>query len=185
MRFLSVLLSLWLSGCLFVMDSDTSHLMSLKTDRRPTAQALVDASLEVSINKKLKEQQFAQHCRIKTLCFHQHVLVLGHVPQTVMIDQISHVISEVEGIKKIYNEVHVDATPSFWKRSQDFWITSQIKTRMMLNPNIKPWKLQVITESGIVYLVGLVKPQEEQAAVEIASSVHGVEKVVKILERVI
>ena len=42
--------------------------------------------------------------------------------------------------------------------------------------------VKVVTENGVVYLLGLVRRKEAESAVEIARSTSGVKKVVKVFE---
>ncbi len=67
-------------------------------------------------------------------------------------------------------------------RSSDSWITAKVKSEMAVTRDINPTRVKVITEDGIVYMMGIVKPFEEEITVDIARHTKGVKKVVKIFE---
>ena len=80
------------------------------------------------------------------------------------------------------NELAVAGISSISARSSDTYITSKVKTNMITENRFPPNYVKVITENSVVYLMGLVKHQESDAAVEVARSTSGVAKVVKVFE---
>lgn len=82
----------------------------------------------------------------------------------------------------MYNELQVQQPASLLARSNDSLLTSKIKTQMLADSNVPSTKIKVITENGIVYLLGVVNRSEANAATAVVQSVSGVQKVVRLFE---
>ena len=68
------------------------------------------------------------------------------------------------------------------QRSNDSYITSKVKARMVEANKFPPNAVKVVTERGVVYLMGIVSKAEGAAAGDIASTTDGVGKVVKVFQ---
>ncbi len=176
------LLCLHLSGCLGVFASQSSQPLSLHTDRRSSSSMLMDTSLELDLNAKIQNLDLPSESRVYLKSFNRHVLVLGQTPNEDIIEKISQVLSETDGVKKVYNEVSPMTPLTYWQKAKDSWITTKINSTMILTPKMNPWEIHVTTENAIVYLAGIVTPEEEEFAVNTAKMTSGVRKVVKIFD---
>jgi osmotically-inducible protein OsmY len=154
----------------------------INADRRTSSSVLMDASLEIDLNQKLTELALDDKSRVYLKSFNRHIIVLGQTPQQENIERISSLLASTEGVKKIYNEITPQKSINFWQKMQDQWITTKIKSSLLMNPKVNPWRLHILTENNIVYLIGIVKPEEEDAVVQIATTTSGVQKVIKIFE---
>lgn len=85
-------------------------------------------------------------------------------------------------MKKVHNELQVMQPSSILARNNDAWLTTKIKTQMLTDNAVPSSRIKVITENGIVYLLGLVTQQEANAATGVVQSVSGVQKIVKLFE---
>ncbi len=180
---LNILLCLSFSGCFSnLIGSPTAQSVSLHTDRRSSATTLIDTSIELDLNTKIQNLNLPTDSRIYVKSFNRHVLVLGQTPNEETIEQISQMVSDTEGVKKVYNEVSPAVPLTYWQKAKDNWITTKITSAMILAPKANPWKIHVTTENSIVYLVGIVTPEEEEFAVNTAKNISGVRKVVKIFD---
>lgn len=169
------------TGCVTVLGGPSE--MGVSTDRRDTENVLIDQALEIKIKKLSDKIPELTTSRIQIHSFNGHVLLLGQTATQDNIHLLSQKISEIEGVKKIYNEISIGPTIGFWEWSTDRIIDSKIKSSMVVTKGVNPLRIKVFTEKKVVYLVGIVKDLEEETAVDIASHTSGVEKVVKIFER--
>lgn len=182
-RFLLACLALGLTGCgMSSYWSNSSGASAVHTDRRTSASVLLDSSLELDINQRLQALNLQEAARVSLKSFNRHILIVGQAPDEELIDKISDIVAHTEGVRKVYNEVTVGAPLNYWDRAHDSWITTKITSAMILDPQMGPWRIHVMTENGTVYLIGIVTPQEEEFAVNIAKTTSGVKKVVKIFE---
>jgi osmotically-inducible protein OsmY len=85
-------------------------------------------------------------------------------------------------VKSISNELAVAGASSFGGRSNDSYITSKVKARFVDAGKFSPNHVKVVTEAGVVFLIGLVTQAEADASVEIARTTGGVQKVVRVFE---
>ena len=171
-----------LSGCIAIFTNDGGANPMLSTDRRTASSVLLDSALEIDLNKKLSELALGKESRIYLKSFNRHVIVLGQTPAQEDIEKISSLLASTEGVKKIFNEVSAQPSTHRWQQMQDQWTTTKIKSAMLMAPQVNPWRVHVITENNTVYLIGIVKAEEEEAIVNIAKSTAGVQRVVKIFE---
>jgi len=181
-RKIILLSTVFLTGCIAIFTSDNPGNSMLHTDRRTTAAVLMDASLESELNRKLTELALNDESRIYLKSFNRHIIVLGQTPNQENIEKISSLLANTEGVKKIYNELTSTKSINVWQQAQDQWITAKIKSSMLVTPHINPFKVHIVTENNTVYLIGVVKPEEEEVIVNIAKKTTGVQKVVKIFE---
>ncbi len=110
------------------------------------------------------------------------ILLAGQTPRAELKDQAGQVANGVQGVKKLHNEIQVLQPTSALARSNDALITSKIKTLMLANSNVPSAKIKVVTENGVVYLLGLVTRAEGAAATSLVSSVSGVQKIVTLYQ---
>lgn len=85
-------------------------------------------------------------------------------------------------MKKVYNELQVQQPASLLARSNDSLLTTKIKTQMLADSSVPSARVKVVTENGIVYLLGLVTREEANAATRVVQSVSGVQRVVRLFE---
>ena len=85
-------------------------------------------------------------------------------------------------MRTVYNELQVGQVSALTTRSSDSYITSSVKARFVNAAQFNPVHVKVVTESGVVYLMGLVKRAEGDAATEVARTTSNVQKVVRLFE---
>ncbi|WXL25015.1 BON domain-containing protein [Ectopseudomonas mendocina] len=110
------------------------------------------------------------------------VLLAGQTPRSDLKGIAEQAASRVNNVRKVHNELQVMNPTSLLARSNDSLLTSRIKTQMLADSNVPGSRIKVVTENGIVYLLGLVSQVEANQAVRVVQSVSGVQKVVKLFE---
>jgi osmotically-inducible protein OsmY len=155
-----------LQGCAGVVIAGGAAAGSMANDRR-TSGAYVDDEI---IEWKLFDS------------FNGIVLLTGEVPDEAMRTRVNELIRGVDGVRQVHDETTIAAPSSFMSRSGDSWITTKVKTALMTDDTGMGASTKVVTEKGVVYLMGLVSPEEADKLTEIARRVGGVQKVVKVFE---
>jgi osmotically-inducible protein OsmY len=92
------------------------------------------------------------------------------------------IVRAVENVRGVYNEITIGAITPLSARANDSFITSKVKARFVDHRKFNPVHVKVVTEAGVVFLLGLVKRKEADDAVEIARTTNGVRRVVKLFE---
>lgn len=85
-------------------------------------------------------------------------------------------------MRKIHNELEIAGPTSTIVRTNDVYLTSRVKLQLLADENAPGSRIKVVTENGVVYLMGLLKRSEADTAVAIVRSVPGVRKIVKVFE---
>ena len=118
---------------------------------------------------------------ISVVSYNGVVLIVGQVSTQQERDQITQVAREVKGVRQVHNQLSIAPRTSTLVRSNDAWLTSKVRTQFLLESedfsNIK-----VVTENSVVYLIGNVTQNTGDKAVNIARTVGGVQRIVKVFE---
>jgi osmotically-inducible protein OsmY len=120
--------------------------------------------------------------RIIVTSYNGVILLAGQTPRSELKDAAAQAARRVQGVKKVYNELQVQQPASLLARSNDSLLTTKIKTQMLADATVPSTRIKVVTENGIVYLLGLVTREEANAATRVVQGVAGVQKVVRLFE---
>ncbi|HEY2629121.1 MAG TPA: BON domain-containing protein [Usitatibacter sp.] len=166
-----------LQGCfpIVVVGAGTAAVMA--NDRRTTGVQVEDENIEL----KISQLDFGK-AHINSTSYNARVLLTGEAYDEARRTSIEEKVRAVHSVKDVVNEIQVAGNSSLSSRASDTAITSSVKTRMVNNPRFNVLHIKVVTEAGTVYLMGLVTPEEGDAAVEIARNTSGVTRVVKAFE---
>jgi osmotically-inducible protein OsmY len=110
------------------------------------------------------------------------LLLAGQVENADLKRRAEEIASSMDKVRKVHNELQVGGPISMVARANDSWLTTKVKTKMLAEAEVAARKVKVITENGIVYLMGMLPRDQADAAVEAARSVYGVQKIVKVFE---
>jgi osmotically-inducible protein OsmY len=119
---------------------------------------------------------------IVTTSYNGVILIAGQTPRTDLKDRAGHAARAVQGVTKVHNELQIMEPTSLIVRSNDALITSQIKTLMLADADVPSGRIKVITENGIVFLLGIVTRQEAANATSVVENANGVQKIVRLFE---
>jgi osmotically-inducible protein OsmY len=121
-----------------------------------------------------------KEANISVAAFHGEVLLVGQAPQHWLKMKAEKTVREIPDVTRIYNVVTIANPSSSLTRMSDAWITAKVKSKIIASDDVDGTQVKVVTENGTVYLMGMLLPSQANAAVVLASSTTGVEKVVKI-----
>ena len=110
------------------------------------------------------------------------ILLAGQTPRAQLRDLAEQSARLVVGVKKVHNELQVQPPSPGLARSNDTLLTTKIKTRMLANSAVPASNIKVVTENGIVYLMGLVTREEANQATELIQNVSGVQRIVRLFQ---
>ncbi len=153
----------------------------MSDDRRTSGMFVEDEIIELKSGRRIKEQ-FKNTAHINVTSYNRNVLLTGEAPQNEAKQQIETLVMSVDNVRNIVNNIKVSENSSLASRSKDSLITSNVKARFLHSGQFRFNHIKVITENGIVYLLGMVKREEADNAAEIASTTSGVLKVIKVFE---
>lgn len=150
-------------------------------DRRPTAVQTEDEGIEWKAARSVPER-FAAASHLNFTSFNRRLMITGEVPSEEAKAAIGEQAAKVAGVKEVFNEVTIGPASSLSVRSNDSYITSKVKGRLVDEKYLSATHIKVVTEAGVAYLMGIVSERESKLAVTIASRTDGVRKVVNLFE---
>ncbi len=180
---LLIVVLLSLGGCgslLATMEVDT--IEDEPTDRT-LAQQIEDESIETKarVNIHAADEAF-DDTHLVIVSFNGYVLLAGQVTTEALKSRATDVVRKVDGVRRIYNELEIASPSSAMTRSSDTWITTKVKSWLLGSPDTEGLRVKVVTEDGVVYLMGLVTANEAQRITDKAAGISGVQRVVKLFE---
>ncbi|WP_194725266.1 BON domain-containing protein [Noviherbaspirillum malthae] len=119
---------------------------------------------------------------VNVTSFNRKVLLTGEVRDEAMKSAVEREVTAIEGVQSVVNDLEIAGVSSFTSRSNDSLLTGRVKAAFVDTRDLYANSIKVVTERGIVYLMGRVTQREGQLAAEVASNISGVQKVVKVFE---
>lgn len=176
-------LALPLSGCGSLLSAVDAGPIEDDPGERTAGARVEDESIETKgkVNINAADERFGDG-HFSVTSYNGYVLLVGQVPDAELKGKASSVLRDIRGVRRIYNELEVAGNTSGLVRSSDTWLTTKVKTSLLSADNIEGNRVKVVTENGVVYLMGMVSRAEAERIVEVARSTGGVQKVVEIFE---
>ena len=126
--------------------------------------------------------EIASACHINVSSFNQRVLLSGECPTEQLRTEAETYTGQVAKVRQIFNEIVIAAPSTLTTRSSDSFVTTKIKTKLFVVRDLPARNIKVVTESGTVYLMGMVDEASANIAAEVAADSRGVARVVKLFE---
>jgi osmotically-inducible protein OsmY len=182
------LIPLLLSGCATVVvgvGAAAGTTATIAHDRRTTGTFIEDQAIELKAVKSFffdKEINDSSHINVTS--YNTVVLITGESPSEDIRNRIINIVRDIPKVTHVYDELTIAAPSSWTSRSSDSLITSKVKTKLLLLKNFDGTRVKVVTEKGVVYLMGLLTRAESDVATRETQQTGGVQKVVKLFQYV-
>ena len=177
-----VALSAALCGCVPLMVAGgVAAGAAVATDRRTTGTQLDDEVIEDK-NVLALQERFKGDFHINVTSYNGIVLLTGEVPAESAKADVEQIVRSTPKVRAVQNELTVGPVTDLGSRSNDTLITSKVKARFVEANKFQINHVKVVTERGVVYLMGVVRRDEGDGAGEIASTTSGAQRVVKVFE---
>jgi len=150
-------------------------------DRRSTGVQTDDETTEWKAAQRVPEK-FKAFSHLNFTSYNRRVLITGEVPNEEAKAIIGEETAKVEGVKAVFNEAAIAPASPLGNRSNDSYITSKLKARLVDSNQLSANHVKVVTENTVAYLMGIVTEREAKVAVQIARTTDGVRKVVNVME---
>ncbi|WP_322061244.1 BON domain-containing protein [Paraburkholderia sp. J63] len=168
-----------LQGCfLAVAGAAAGGTALVATDRRTVGSQTEDREIQVKALKDLNDG-LPDASHVNVAVFNQRVLLTGEVPDDASKQKAEGIVRAIPNVGSILNELAVSPASSFSSRANDSYLEGRVKSELVLYKDISANNFKVVSERGVVYLMGLVTMQEGSTAATAASTVPGVMQVVK------
>jgi osmotically-inducible protein OsmY len=180
-----LILPLLLQACAPVVVGGAAVGVSVLHDRRPAEVVLTDEKSELGILAAIGEDEnLYQHSSVGVTSYNRVVLLTGQADSPAVSGRIRDIAAGNSGVRRVVNEIQITTDSSLMSTGHDIYLTSRVKLALfdLDLPDFDPSRVKVVTEQNVVYLMGLLTPDEAAAVVEKVRYVNGVKRVVKILE---
>jgi osmotically-inducible protein OsmY len=153
-------------------------------DHRGVKQQFADRGTSTNAHDQLTyDPQLYKHARISTATYNGTLLLTGQVQSEELKQRAGKIAAKLEGVTRVYNELVVSGNESMLANMDDAWVTSKVKTMMLRRKSLRSGDVKIITENGIVYLMGDVSHTQASLAADTARRVGGVRKVVEVFQQ--
>ncbi len=151
------------------------------TDRRTSGTQLEDEGIELRSGSRIRDN-LGERVHVNINSYNRQVLLTGEGPNAQDRALVEQVVSKVENVRAIVNEISILGNSTFSQRSSDALVTGRVKAGLVDAKDLFANAFKVVTERGTTYLMGRVTQREANRATDIARSTSGVQKVVRVLE---
>jgi osmotically-inducible protein OsmY len=184
MLVLAATLSLNLNGCVPVVAGGAAAGGLMAADRRTSGTYVEDEEIELKATDRINKA-LGDKIHVNVTSFNRNVLLTGEAIDEASKANAEEIAKAVREVRSVTNDLIIAGASSLSSRSNDAYITSKVKARMV-SENLFPANyVKVVTENSVVYLMGMVTRKEAEDAVKIARETDGVEKVVTVFEYVV
>ncbi|EMR13329.1 hemolysin [Methylophaga lonarensis MPL] len=172
-------------ACVPVVATGATTAVAMAYDRRTAGSIIDDQNITLRGRSAIiNNDEINRQSNISINSFNGVVLITGETPTEEVKQQVTAIIKDIPKVRVVRNELAIAAPSALTSRSSDAWITSKVKARMTGDQNVDPLHVRVVTERGIVYLMGMVTRAEAEDAVRVARTTSGVQRVIKVFEYV-
>ena len=183
-RLVSLLvISLMLSGCGSILASFESNAIEDDPGERNLSQQIADESIETKaiVNIRAADDRFDQ-ANLVGVAHNGYVLIAGQVASVDLKAKATDVVRKIREVRRIYNELEVASPSSAMTRTSDSWITTKVKSWLLGSSSTPGLRVNVTTENGVVYLMGMVTEEEADRVAAVAADTSGEQRVVRLFE---
>lgn len=172
-----------LSGCVAVLVGGAMVGTAVMTsDRRTVGAQTEDTAIEFK-SVHLIANTFGNEVHVNVNSYNRTVLLTGEVKDEATKERVADEVKAIENVRSVVNEIQVSAFLSgIGSRSSDTLLTTKVRSKLLNTPDIYSSSFKVVSENGVVYLMGRVSQREANEATEAAREVSGVQKVVRVFE---
>ena len=171
-----------LQGCVEMAVVGAGAAALAADDRRSIGAQTEDKDIDLRGESRVNDR-FGDKVHINVTSYNRNVLLTGEAPDAGTKAQIERIVRELPNVRGVVNEIQIAGVSSYSARGNDSYLTSKVKARFIDNGgSFSANQVKVVTEGSVVYLLGLVTRKEAEAAVEIARTTGGVQKVVRVFE---
>lgn len=182
--FVSIALLTSLTSCVTALVAGAAiATVDIIHDRRTAGEYLDDNTIELSArNYLLSKPEIRAAAHVKPTSWNGILLITGEVgDESIKQDMVAH-FRGINGVRQLVDETTITGKTALLARTNDAWITTRVKTRLLTKTGLDANRVKVITTRGSVYLMGIVTEEEASRATELARTVKGVARVVKVFE---
>jgi osmotically-inducible protein OsmY len=149
-------------------------------DRRTSGTQVEDQAIEIKAMARVRELALPAHVNVTS--YNRMTLITGEVPREADRAAVEQLVSRVDQVRSVVNELAVMEPSTVGSRTQDSILSGKVKAAFVDAQDLQAQAAKVVTERSVVYLLGRVTEREAKRFADVARSVDGVKKVVRVFE---
>jgi osmotically-inducible protein OsmY len=153
------------------------------TDRRTAGAVVEDQGIELRAKGRIREN-VGDRVHVNVVSYNRQVLLTGEVPSAQDKQLVEQIVSRVDNVSNIVNDLAVMGNSTLTQRSSDALVTGRVKAALVDSKDLFANSFKIVTERGSTYVMGRVTPREAKRGTEVISAVPGVQRVVRLLETI-
>jgi osmotically-inducible protein OsmY len=171
-----------LGGCVpLIVGAAVGGATLVATDRRSVGAQADDEAIELKVANVINTR-YGDRVHVSTTSYNGKVLLSGEANDAATVATIGDIARTTDRVRSVHNELSPQPPAALSSRTNDTYITSKVKARFVEANRFSATHVKVVTDRGIVYLMGLVNKDEGDTAAQLASTTTGVVRVVKLFE---
>jgi len=173
-----------LTGCVTALVAGAAiATIDIIHDRRSAGEYVDDGTIELTVrNYLISDKELRANVHIKPVSWNGILLTTGEIDSEETKQRVMTKLRSIQGVRQLVDETTITGKTALLARTNDAWISTKVKSRLLLKTGLDANRVKVITTRGSVYLMGIVTQEEAAKATELARSVKGVARVIKVFE---
>jgi osmotically-inducible protein OsmY len=151
------------------------------TDRRTTGTLVDDQTIQLRVSNELSSG-LKGDIHISVNSFERRVLLTGEVPNEQVKTEAGAIAARSLNVRAVNNELAIAPPSTLGQRTNDTTLSGKVRAAFVNTREIAFNSVEIVTERGVVYLLGVVTEKEGEVAAYVASRVSGVQQVVKVFD---
>lgn len=174
------------AGCThLLLIANGSELADQDHSKRTLGARIEDRSIQnKGIINLYNSDALFQSSRILIHSYNGYVLLTGQVSTASLKKKSTSIIRNIRHVRRVYNELEVAEPATNALRTKDLWLAMKVRLAMLFTPHFPSSHVQIESQNGTIYLMGLLTKKQTQNAVIIIQKVYGVTKIVKLVEEI-
>ena len=175
-----ILLSIILSGCAGVSSKGIFGTgVSIAFDPRTVGTQMDDSIMQKNLTARILVKDKKYLLAVKSKVLDGRIFLTGKVENPEEKLQLTKLAWETKGARSVRNDIKIKEEFNFKRSAKDILITSQLRTALILNKNIKATNYQIDTYKKKIYVYGIaITSEEKDLVVSEAKEILDVENVI-------
>lgn len=178
---LALVLGVGATGCAPLLVGGVATTAIVANDRRTSGAQLEDQGIELRAANRLRDA-LGNRGHVNVTSYNRQVLLTGEVPTEADKLQVGQLVAGVDNVSAVHNELAVLSNSTLTQRTSDTLVTARVRASLVNAKDLHSSAIKVVTERGTVYLMGRVTQRESDRVTQIARTVQGSQRVVRLFE---
>ena len=134
---------------------------TLAVQERSAEKALMDKKIALGINESLFQYDIETFRKVSVISYEGRVLLTGLVKTEDSRARAVQLGWQTPGVREVINELEVSTSGDLLDSARDVWISTRLRSRLLLDGQVSSVNYLVTTSNARVYLLGIGQDQTE------------------------